>query len=66
MNELNLGVKIHGQLIVNILHFADDIVLIAGSEEHLQRMLDFSKSLLLTEQNECKHINKQKLFIFVK
>ena len=39
-----------------ILLFADDIALIADSEEHLQRMLDFFKSLVLTEQNECKHI----------
>ena len=33
--------KIHNQLIVSILLFADDIALIADSEEHLQRMLDF-------------------------
>ena len=39
MNELNLGVKMHDQLIVSILLFADDIALIADSEEHLQRML---------------------------
>ena len=41
MKELSLGVKIHDQLIVSILLFADDIALIADSEEHLQRMLDF-------------------------
>ena len=41
LKELNLGVKNHDQLIVSILLFADDIALIADSEEHLQRMLDF-------------------------
>jgi len=44
MKELHLGVKIHDQLIVSILLFADDIALIADSEEHLQRMLDFSQN----------------------
>jgi len=40
MKELNLGVKIHDQLVVSSLLVADGIALIADAEEHLQRMLD--------------------------
>ena len=52
MKELNLGVKIHDQLFVSILLFADDLALIAD----FTFTFTFFKSLVLTEQNELYHV----------
>ena len=57
--------KIHDQLIVSILLFADDIALIADSEEHLQRMLDFVRHWC--SQNKMSvNISKTKVVYFRK
>ena len=65
MKELNLGVKIHDQFIVSILLFADDIALIADSEDHLQRMLDFL-SHWCSQNKISVNISKTKVFHFRK
>jgi len=65
MKELNLGVKIHNQLIVSILLFADDIALIPDSEEHLQRMLDFL-SYWCSHNKMSVNISKTKVVNFRK
>jgi hypothetical protein len=41
IKELNMGISI-GEVIISMLLFADDLVLIADSEENLQKMLDFT------------------------
>ena len=56
MNELNLGVKIHDQLIVTSLLFA---------EEHLQRMLDFL-SHWCSQNKMSVNISKTKVVHFRK
>ena len=65
MKEFNLEVKIHDQLIVSILIFADDIALIADSEERLHRMLDVL-SHWCSQNKMSVNISKRKVFIFVK
>ena len=40
MNSSDLGIKLDASLIVSVLAFADDIVLIAESEENLQKLID--------------------------
>ena len=59
MKELNLGVKIHDQLIERILLFVDGIALVADSEEHLQRMLD-SLSHWCSQNKMSVNISKTK------
>jgi len=39
IDDSNLGIKI-GQMIVNILSYADDIVLLANTRSELQKMID--------------------------
>ena len=63
---LGLGVKINGENINNI-RYADDTVLIADSEENLQRLLDItiekSEEMGLTlnvKKTECMVVSKKK------
>ena len=64
INDLDLGIEI-GDSKVSLLMYADDIVLVASSEEHLQSMLntlhDWCKRcrvLINTTKSKCMHLRK--------
>ena len=65
IKRLDLGVEIGSDFKVSILLFADDIVLIAPSEDNLQLMLDYLSKWCIENQMEV-NINKTKILHFRK
>ena len=64
INDLDLGIEV-GDSKVSLLMYADDIVLIASSEEHLQSMLNTLhewckrwRVLINTTKSKCMHFRK--------
>ena len=65
IKSLELGVSLQNDLKVGILLFADDIVLIAPSEEHLQLMINYVNTWCITNK-WMSILGKQKLFTLEK
>ena len=66
INDLDLGIDIGGEKL-SILLYADDICLIAESEEKLQAMLDMLhiwcknwQVLINTDKSKCMHFSKNR------